>query len=212
MACNGVGTPRLLLNSASARFPNGLANSSGLVGKNLMLHPWPMVSGYVEDALDGGRGAHHLDVEQAVLRDRPVARLRARLHAAVQPRHRAGERGDHQRRGRPPALGPRPSSRLPRAVRPPRADRRRLRGPARGAQPGHARSRAEGQQRHPRAQDRLHDQREHAAHDGARHRPRRGDPDRGRRHPALCLAHRAEQPGPPAGHGADGRRSRSARW
>src|SRR6185369_9251897 len=36
MACNGVGTPRLLLNSVSAKFPNGLANSSGLVGKNLM--------------------------------------------------------------------------------------------------------------------------------------------------------------------------------
>lgn len=33
LACNGVGTPRLLLNSASERFPNGLANSSGLVGK-----------------------------------------------------------------------------------------------------------------------------------------------------------------------------------
>ncbi|MEA2799934.1 MAG: hypothetical protein QOE49_29, partial [Rhodospirillaceae bacterium] len=28
----------------------------GLVGKNLMLHPWPIVSGYVEEALDGGRG------------------------------------------------------------------------------------------------------------------------------------------------------------
>ena len=56
LACNGIGTPRLLLNSASARFPNGLANSSGLVGKNLMLHPWPQVRGYVEDELDGGRG------------------------------------------------------------------------------------------------------------------------------------------------------------
>ena len=56
VACNGVGTPRLLLNSASARFPNGLANSSGLVGRNLMLHPWPVISGYVEDKLDGGRG------------------------------------------------------------------------------------------------------------------------------------------------------------
>jgi choline dehydrogenase-like flavoprotein len=49
LACNGVGTPRLLLNS------NNLANSSGLVGKNLMLHPWPMVIGYVEDKVDGGR-------------------------------------------------------------------------------------------------------------------------------------------------------------
>ena len=44
VACNGIGTPRLLLNSASSRFPNGLANSSGLVGKNLMLHPWPQVA------------------------------------------------------------------------------------------------------------------------------------------------------------------------
>jgi choline dehydrogenase-like flavoprotein len=56
LACNGVGTPRLLLNSVSARFPDGLANSSGLVGKNLMLHPWPVISGYVDERLDGGRG------------------------------------------------------------------------------------------------------------------------------------------------------------
>ena len=44
LACNGVGTPRLLLNSASARFPNGLANSSGLVGKNLMFHPYARIA------------------------------------------------------------------------------------------------------------------------------------------------------------------------
>ncbi len=50
MACNGVGTPRLLLNSVSGRFPNGLANSSGLVGKNLMFHPYAQVYGYVERA------------------------------------------------------------------------------------------------------------------------------------------------------------------
>jgi choline dehydrogenase-like flavoprotein len=56
LAANGIGTPRLLLNSASPRFPDGLANSSGLVGKNLMLHPWPQVAGYVEDELDGDRG------------------------------------------------------------------------------------------------------------------------------------------------------------
>ena len=46
IACNGVGTPRLLLNSVSARFPNGLANSSGLVGKNLMFHPYAQIYGY----------------------------------------------------------------------------------------------------------------------------------------------------------------------
>ena len=55
LAANGVGTPRLLLNSASARFPNGLANSSDMVGRNLMLHPWPMVYGYVDETVDGGR-------------------------------------------------------------------------------------------------------------------------------------------------------------
>jgi choline dehydrogenase-like flavoprotein len=56
LACNGIGTPRLLLNSASSRFPHGLANSSGLVGKNLMLHPWPQVFGFVDERLDGDRG------------------------------------------------------------------------------------------------------------------------------------------------------------
>lgn len=39
LAANGVGTPRLLLNSASRLFPQGLANGSGLVGRRLMLHP-----------------------------------------------------------------------------------------------------------------------------------------------------------------------------
>ena len=56
LACNGVGTPRLLLHSASARFPNGLANSSGLLGKNLMFHPWAQVIGYVDEPMDGHRG------------------------------------------------------------------------------------------------------------------------------------------------------------
>ena len=56
IACNGVGTPRLLLNSASSKFPNGLANSSGLVGKNLMYHPYAMVTGVFDEQLDGFQG------------------------------------------------------------------------------------------------------------------------------------------------------------
>ena len=32
LACNGIGTPRLLLNSTSSRFPDGLCNRSGQVG------------------------------------------------------------------------------------------------------------------------------------------------------------------------------------
>ena len=38
VAGNSIETPRLLLNSASAKFPDGLANSSGQVGKNYMRH------------------------------------------------------------------------------------------------------------------------------------------------------------------------------
>ena len=56
VACNGVGTPRLLLNSTSTRFPNGLANRSGLVGRNLMLHPWGFVAGYFDEPLESNLG------------------------------------------------------------------------------------------------------------------------------------------------------------
>ncbi|WP_210485653.1 GMC family oxidoreductase [Microvirga antarctica] len=51
LAANGIGTPRLLLMSASARFPNGLANGSGLVGRNLMLHPHARVDGWFDERL-----------------------------------------------------------------------------------------------------------------------------------------------------------------
>jgi choline dehydrogenase-like flavoprotein len=54
MAANGVGTPRLLLLSKSARHPDGLANSSGLVGRNLMHHPIAAVSGIFDRAFDEG--------------------------------------------------------------------------------------------------------------------------------------------------------------
>jgi choline dehydrogenase-like flavoprotein len=56
VAGNGVGTARLLLLSASSRFPDGLANSSGLVGKRLMLHPYMSVLGIYEDELEGWLG------------------------------------------------------------------------------------------------------------------------------------------------------------
>ena len=56
ICCNGVGTPRLLLHSRSKLFPNGLANSSGLVGRNFMLHPFRMVEGVFEAKMDGWYG------------------------------------------------------------------------------------------------------------------------------------------------------------
>ena len=56
LACNGVGTPRLLLNSISSLFPNGLANNSGLVGKNLMFHPISVVTGVFDSAIESFKG------------------------------------------------------------------------------------------------------------------------------------------------------------
>jgi choline dehydrogenase-like flavoprotein len=56
LACNGVGTPRILLNSKSARFPNGLVNRSDQVGRNLMFHPVARVTGYFDERLDTHMG------------------------------------------------------------------------------------------------------------------------------------------------------------
>lgn len=56
VCCNGIGTARLLLNSTSALFPDGLANSSGLVGKNLMLHPNATVLGVYDEEMHSHRG------------------------------------------------------------------------------------------------------------------------------------------------------------
>src|SRR5262249_889444 len=56
LACNGIGPPRLLLNSRSRHFPDGLANRSGLVGKRLMFHPYAMVTGLFDEPLDGHKG------------------------------------------------------------------------------------------------------------------------------------------------------------
>lgn len=56
LCANGIGTARTLLLSSSPAHPDGLANSSGLVGKNLMLHPNCSVSGFYDEDLDSWRG------------------------------------------------------------------------------------------------------------------------------------------------------------
>jgi len=56
LGANGIGTPRLLLLSASARYPQGLANSSGLVGKRLMMHPFGTVVGLFDEDLGSTHG------------------------------------------------------------------------------------------------------------------------------------------------------------
>jgi choline dehydrogenase-like flavoprotein len=56
LCANGIGTPRLLLMSKSDDFPDGLANSSGVVGKRLMMHPYGAVVGVFEDEMDTSVG------------------------------------------------------------------------------------------------------------------------------------------------------------
>lgn len=53
MSANGAETPRLLLLSESARHPDGLANSSGYVGKNLMFNGYSSVAGLFEHPVNG---------------------------------------------------------------------------------------------------------------------------------------------------------------
>jgi choline dehydrogenase-like flavoprotein len=56
LAANGIGTPRLLLASESSGFPHGLANSSGLVGRRLMMHPFATVVGLFAEDLGSTHG------------------------------------------------------------------------------------------------------------------------------------------------------------
>jgi choline dehydrogenase-like flavoprotein len=52
LSANGAETPRLLLRTTSNRFPHGLANSSGIVGKHLMFNFWAVTYGLFEHPLN----------------------------------------------------------------------------------------------------------------------------------------------------------------
>lgn len=88
LCANGIGTPRLLLLSASAHHPDGLANSSGLVGKNLMLHPNCAVMGYYDEELESWRGpaGSAISSMQFAETDRSRGYVRgSKLHACPTP-------------------------------------------------------------------------------------------------------------------------------
>ncbi len=59
-----IETPRLLLNSASAHFPDGLANSSGLVGKNLMVQSNQAVFGTAREEIRSYKGPPSLAISE----------------------------------------------------------------------------------------------------------------------------------------------------
>jgi choline dehydrogenase-like flavoprotein len=79
VAGNSIETPRLLLNSASSKFPNGLANSSGQVGKNYMRHVTGSVYGIFERPVHMYRGTTNGRDCAGRGAQRPLARLRRRL-------------------------------------------------------------------------------------------------------------------------------------
>jgi choline dehydrogenase-like flavoprotein len=56
VAGNSIESPRLLLNSASSKYPDGLANSSGQVGRNYMRHTTGSVYGVFERPVHMYRG------------------------------------------------------------------------------------------------------------------------------------------------------------
>ncbi len=56
LCANGAETPRLLLNSKSNRFPDGLANSSGVVGKYLMTNGNVSSTGEFEHEVNAHKG------------------------------------------------------------------------------------------------------------------------------------------------------------
>src|SRR5438105_3262789 len=56
LAGHAIETPRLLLMSANSTFPQGLANSSGQVGRNLMSHPTWQVFGTFAEPINAFKG------------------------------------------------------------------------------------------------------------------------------------------------------------
>ena len=59
-----IETPRLLLNSAPPRYPDGLANGSGLVGKNLMVQANQAVWGVMDDEIRSYKGPPSLAITE----------------------------------------------------------------------------------------------------------------------------------------------------
>jgi choline dehydrogenase-like flavoprotein len=73
VSCYSVETPRLLLNSASSRFPDGLANSSGAVGKYFMVHAGHQVFARFDDRINQNKAPPGLALTEHFNRTMPNA-------------------------------------------------------------------------------------------------------------------------------------------
>lgn len=108
ISAGAIGSPHLLLLSTSGFFPQGLANGSGLVGKNLQFHHHPAAMGIVDEDLRGYAGfeahtaiddLHPSDAKRGFIRGGVVAELNTFTHQpiayglTVEPAFRGGDRG-----------------------------------------------------------------------------------------------------------------------
>jgi choline dehydrogenase-like flavoprotein len=71
VAGNSIESPRLLLNSESSKFPDGLANSSGQVGKNYMRHTTGSVYAVFDKPVHMYRGTTMAGIVQDEARNNP---------------------------------------------------------------------------------------------------------------------------------------------
>ncbi len=71
VAGNSIESPRLLLNSASTMFPDGLANSSGQVGQNYMRHTTASVFGIFDKEVNMYRGTTMAGIVEDEARNDP---------------------------------------------------------------------------------------------------------------------------------------------
>jgi choline dehydrogenase-like flavoprotein len=71
VAGNSIESPRLLLNSASSMFPDGLANSSGEVGRNYMRHMTGSVYAAFEESVHMYRGTTMAGIVRDEARNNP---------------------------------------------------------------------------------------------------------------------------------------------
>ena len=65
LACGAVETARLLLLSQSARFPNGLANGSDLVGRNVTFHEYSSAIGLFDDPIYAWAGGGYVSASRS---------------------------------------------------------------------------------------------------------------------------------------------------
>ena len=129
-----IESPRLLLNSTSARFPRGLANNDDQVGRYVMVQGATQVAARFPEMLRMYKAPPPEISSRAVLRDGRVARLRARL---LDPDDLAAADRLGRARDRRGPLGPR-APRVHARLQPLDGARLAVRAAAAGREPRHA--------------------------------------------------------------------------